>query len=308
MQAINGGEFVNISPSVFFQQAAQKNEYIGLVTLSKDEIFSQCYKLPQAAKQYFVNLPVLNRSEYSENISSLEKELSEVKHDIRKYEKSINKLINVIAEYTGPHGRQFLKYMGATGEYLSAGGFYDIQTGHWDPEINKWHIAPGEQRNIIYILFGPEQEQFMMFNSTGKEVRWDKKLHSVDDIAEAFNSRRQFTIFKNKSIADSILPGVNTYFRNKFNTTVPFITTFSLARTPLETIKKYHQFFATTRININADLATLNYSDSVVADHQQTVNIVVDDPTEINICKGLLIAANFRNYTGHGVTITTSIV
>jgi hypothetical protein len=207
--------------------------------------------------------------------------------DIQKFLKL--KMDNPVYNQYQEEVEGYVKAVWLAGDFIKEGGLRKPLGVHWSELEKKWFIHPGGTRQAIIKLFGPEYIECIGFNTNGKKASFFKVFNSIEDIAKYTNSTKVY-------IAAT---------RN-WDTNIPHIHMdgFTIKPAILEKVRYLHKFFRTTKIQANFNLKDWGYNeDKVLRKVKRRVTVNVDNLTNDNIMKALLLLPTFNGLDLDGVHI-----
>lgn len=181
----------------------------------------------------------------------------------------------------------YCKYVWLTREYLNHSKFDNLMGAHWNPSTNKWCVHPGLSRKLVYYLFGPEQSEFIGFNTNkkAKKINLKKKYSSVEDFDKDFSNY----IFSFTSDYQTIIPHVH------------FNTHDYILENVIQYHKKMKDFYLNTKIIANFDLKKWNLP--VPNKNKNTVKITLNLVNDENQLKAFMLMPSFKKFNNYGVKI-----
>ena len=190
--------------------------------------------------------------------------------------------------------KAFIKYVYLTRELMQNKEFDNLLCAHWSPDFNKFCIHPGSGRYSIVYLFGDYINDYVVFNTGGNgDVEYIEKYNSYDDIFKKFPTETYRTFIELVELHGTIVPQLH------------FLTADVLSA--MDKIhKQAKQFFKTTKIIANFDLDAFGYSDNIVRDHRETMNVTIDKLNDEHVLRAFFLMPSFKNFNGHGVKLETT--
>lgn len=261
----------------FFAQAKEKNEYIGLLTLSKEDFFNN----------HVLDSTYVYIQKYFSNM--LHPTCGITQDDINTHGEKI------ITDRLGFDIPMYAKSVWLLDEYLNNNNkFTNIMGGHWNPDIGTFKIHPGTTRINIFYLFGPEYEEFIIFNTGGKQVSWNCIFESHEQLLSYFSNRHDKISLTICNDLGTIIPHIHTEIVNNIKWYQKFF----------KYSKKLYNFFTTTKIETNFDLIEFKYNeDDVLINHQNTAIVELAEVNRTSIIRALLLLPIVEHYDYYGITI-----
>jgi len=258
--------------SKLFFTYKQGNEHLGLAKLNKEDLcFDTVYEIENDIKKFFevglIYPPDWDR--IRNNYSSTDDYFT------HSYKIPIE---------------NYCKLVWLTDAYINNGSLDHPVGTHYDPEIKQWRIHPGGSRQKILYLFATGMINTIAFNTTGKEITFDKIFNNWFEVQDHFTSTETQIVI----VADH-------------GTLIPHIH-FTTAHSIIENIKNYYekivQYYSTTRIKTNFPISEYGYKQP--ANYNNIINISLDNPLDIKQqFIAFSLAPNFTTYHGYGVHIET---
>lgn len=257
--------------SKLFFDYKQRNEHLGLAKLNKGDLcFDTVHEMEDDIKNFFLS-GIDNPPDWSylyKNYTVPSKEYHHYRSGIENY----------------------CKLVWLATDYVNEGGLKDPIGVHYDPEVKKWMIHPGGSRQKILHLFAKGIIDTIAFNTSGKEISFDKIFNSWHDVLEQYGPEQIHIVV----VADHA-------------TLIPHIH-FSSGANILDHIKKTYnqvvQFYKTTRIKTNFPISEYQYKQP--KKYKTIINITLDNPLDLNQqIIAFCLAPTFGTYHGHGVHIET---
>lgn len=257
----------SLSVPDFFKHAQRRGEMLGLLTLKKSDLL-------------FVE----------SHASLMIKNFFETGRD-----RDPNIIINDVADYHTERVRDwqkyvetYCKYVWLLREYILNGGFNNYMGVHWNPEAKKWNIHPGGSRQIIHFLFGPDEEEFIGFNTGGYPVKWNKIYHTEEDLIQDF-------------------PTAGLALCNDYGTVIPHLHID--AATILPAVVKTHahlvEFYNTTKICANFNLGEFGIY-ARTGDFKKRVDLTINENTVHAKTRALMLMPSFTTFNNYGIKIETT--
>lgn len=303
----HNGPFHTIDTDEFFKQAKAKGEYLGVVSLHKDQCdFSDTVPYVTAALESYFTAAFHKFDKVNSMLTQVRDDHFPEYQNMTK-ESNYQLLENDILEtlkYMDRAAYLYIKCVWSTRELLTDGSFYDIAAGHWDPQANLFHITPGGHRKMTYYLFGDDPTPFIMFNTGGIELPWDDRFDTYKDMRTAYSEYRSKD--DRPHLSKYVFDGAQMYYRAWHNTIIPYIHSVTIPR--VEELRKYnaqiHEFYRTTKINANFDLTAWHYDPALVTDHKRTLNVEIAEDNAEHMIKAFMLMPTHDTFEGFGVKIT----
>lgn len=268
--------------SLFFKTAAQRHEFLGIATLNKrecnfNEPFAQlCFNF----RNFVIKTATIFKDSSNSDVVRIDdRGRSFIKNEDWFYTAGMLGKLTWLAK-----------------EYVRHGEFKNRMCAHWNPTINKFDIHPGSSRKLIHYLFGPEEEEFIVFNTHGKHINWKDKFTSLDDFVYKF-------------------PGYNTAdttlaFVQHHNSIIPYvhIDSTTAVKNAFIQFEYLRNFFATTNIDLLFDHEITKYIHQYYRSlpKGKTVHAEINVHDEIHKYRALLLMMIFDKFEGYGVRIWTT--
>ena len=216
-------------------------------------------------------------------------------------------LMSNVLKYIGRETLSYIKCVWLADELLRDGRFYDILTGHWNPDLKKFSIAPGVVRSLVDYYFNNTVADYLIFNTGKQHLQWKVTYNTYEQLEEGFLSYRNYRA--EQFFSEFVSNDVNIYYMDRYNRQVPYIHASAILR--IDQLLKYNKliydFFTTTELTADFDLTEYGYDKNLVTNKIRSKTIDTQgstiEQTEENIIRAFILMPLFNTYKGYGISI-----